>query len=517
MPPITKIWLAVQARKLDDFVRRASTTGLWVATACATFWTVAAAGEPPPSVGPKQAQSDSVAPKNPSPEAEKQGSAEAAPHISGPRELLALYGLDESRLNSFIDGRPIGGDEIESLMRFLFAVRRFSLADIDRGMLRDASWQTFGLAPAEHRGQIVPLSGRVVSVAEEKPLPEIVARFDLPRYYRCSVRLGDNERAATIYALSVPQAWKLDRPLDERIAASAFFVKFAAGGDFADGGGKPLEPVFVAQRLAWHPNTPLGDLEMDQGLFDELSEGGSITNREREAFYQLLAAVGRAGTNELARHARNSPDSLIELLQHPKQHTGELVLVDGIALRALLVRVDDPDIVARFGIDHYYELEMSVDLERPVKLDGELYGSFPVVVCVRQLPSGMPIGERIHEHVRVPAFFVKIWAYRTERTGADEAGRRQIAPLLIGREPLWIQDEVSSGGTYAGAILVGLFVAGIAVLWLVVWRFSRGDARFRDRALARKHESDAGVSLDELALRDPGAVDVRQHESPADT
>lgn len=209
---------------------------------------------------------------------------------------------------------------------------------------------------------------------------------------------------------------------------------------------------------------------MDQGLFDDVREGQRIAQEEREAFYQLLAEAGRTGTRELLQNAKESPDTLIGLLQKPQEHAGELLVVDGVALRATLVRVDDPDVVARFGIDHYYELELSVNLERPVKLDGKLFGTFPVVVCVRQLPAGMPTGEHIHEHVRVAAFFFKIWAYRTETAGADEvANRRQIAPLLVGREPLWIESEAAEGGsTDAGAILVGLFVAGIAGLWFVV-------------------------------------------------
>lgn len=142
--------------------------------------------------------------------------------ISGPRELLDLYGLDASRLQSFVDGRPLAADEIETLMRFLYAVRRFQLDDIDRWTRRDAPWEAFPLAPDEHRGEIVPLAGRVVGVTVETPLPEVVACFDLPRYYRCDVRLGEDARPATIYTLSVPSAWKLDGPLDERISASAF-------------------------------------------------------------------------------------------------------------------------------------------------------------------------------------------------------------------------------------------------------------------------------------------------------
>jgi hypothetical protein len=460
---------------------------------------------------PDLAEAQGVAHPSPSPERPPTPSP-----ISGPRELLKLYGLDESRLQSFVDGRPLGGDETETLMRFLYAVRRFRLADIDRWTLRDASWEDFVLDAEKHRGEIVPLSGRVVRVSVEKPLPEVVARFDLPRYYRCDVRLGADERPATIYTLSVPAAWKLDGPLDERISASAFFVKLATVGEGAEPGGEKFQPIFVTQRLAWHPKTLLGDLNMDLGLFDEVREGRRIAPEEREAFYRLLAAVGHAGTRELLRHSAQSSGALIELLQKPKRHSGELLTIDGVALRAVLVRVDEPDIVARFGIDHYYELAVSVDLPQPVKFEGQLFGTFPTVICVRQLPAGMPTGENIHEHVRVPGFFFKVWSYRTEAAGgADDSSRRQIAPLLVGREPLWIQnEEVGGGASSAAAILVGLFVAGIAALWLVVWLLGRGDARSQASSMVKRCDPEAGVSLDDLRLADAGEPDSRGHESP---
>ncbi len=88
----------------------------------------------------------------------------------------------------------------------------------------------------------------------------------------------------------------------------------------------------------------------------------------------------------------------------------------GEALRAVRVRVDDPDVVRRFGIRQYYEIEV-------VTPDSQ---NNPLVVCVAELPEGLPLGDKIHESVRVAGFFLKSWAYNTAK-GAVANMTRNLA------------------------------------------------------------------------------------------
>ncbi|HEV7224916.1 MAG TPA: hypothetical protein VGN42_19585 [Pirellulales bacterium] len=427
-----------------------------------------------------------------------------APPIADAKEMLELFGVDESKLRAFRDGRPIGPDEEEALWRMLFAARRFGAAEVQRWTHPEKDVGRLSAHPEEFRGEIIEFEGRATNLTIEKPLPEVVERFDLPKFYRCELAIGEERLPATVYALAVPKAWRADQPMNERASVRGFFIKLA--GDE----GAWRRPVFVAQRVAWYPDDELGDLKMDAGLFDELSPRPEVAAEDRECFYQLLAAAGRTSAQELLRRTpRNSP--VAPLFNQPKAQQGKLLALFGTARQALLRRVEDPDIVARFGIDHYYEIE----LDTPDSQNN------PITFCVRELPPGFPKGERIFETVRIAGFYMKKWGYRVDapippnadQAGADQAAagqpadrgdlvRRQLAPLLIGREPLWIP-PIKPDTSWTTTSFALAFVGGIFVLWLVVWRLGRGDDRFH-KQVVRKAALEEGRSLNDLDLEDAG-------------
>ena len=446
----------------------------------------------PPQRQPSSEQTPSQPKKGKQP-----AKAKPAP-IADAREMLELFGVEPSYFAALVDGQPIGPDEEESLWRVLFAVRRFSPGDVFRWTKPQAALEQALEAPADARGEIIELSGRAKKLAIEKPLAEVVDRFNLPRFYRCELEIGEERRPVTAYSLAVPKAWRVDKPLDERCSVRGFFLKLGEDDDQ----GRP-EPIFAAQRVAWYPETELGDLKMDVGLFDELSAKPETGAEDRECFYELLAAAGRAGTQELLR--RTPQDSPVApLFNQPQAQQGKLVALLGTARQAHYVKVEDPDIVARFGIDHFYEIEMSTP-------DSQ---NNPITFCVRQLPQGFPEGDRILETVRIPGFFMKKWGYRVEaplpqlagQPTADADGelvRRQLAPLLIGREPLWIPTEKPDTG-WATTTFVAIFVAGIFVLWLIVWLLNRSDDRFHRQVVLKATNATESRSLDDLGLEDIG-------------
>jgi hypothetical protein len=245
------------------------------------------------------------------------------------------------------------------------------------------------------------------------------------------------------------------------------------------------EPNFVARRIAWYPHTPLGDLGMDAGLFDGLRPG-PLTSRSRECFYQLLAAAGRAERGQLLHRAqadlRQSGEpqvSVVPLFNQPATQRGRLVVLSGTAREVVLIRVDDEDVRTRFGIDHYYQISLFTD---------DSQGN-PLVFCVREIPAGMPTGKgpEFGEYVTAAGFFFNSWAYRSQVSAESPEGgpQVQLAPLLIGRGVVWQPPPPETGHPVASAIAAGLFVLVLSIIWLVLWRHSRGDKRFHDRTLAR--------------------------------
>jgi hypothetical protein len=437
-----------------------------------------------------------------SPTAEPPATQPAAESLSpdSPRELLKLFGIDQAFWNGFVDGRLLDANERENLLRLLYRLQQFGPGVLSQAAQPPEAWQRLVLDPSPYRGEVFSAKGRVQRATREPLTPDEQQRLRLEAWYRCDVTLESGQHAQ-VYAIAVPAEWKLDAPLDERVGFDGIFLKQA--GPVPD--AAPPQDVagtllFAAKRVAWYPQGLLGDLQMDFGLFDTVSDRTRLS--ERECFYQLLAAVKRASPSEidaagrkqlaelreflpklisdpdfagrqrtaarraLARAERNASD-VVPLFNEPDVQRGKLFVVRGDALRAIEIRVTDPDIVARFGIDHYYEVELVTD-------DSQ---SHPIVCCVAELPKDMPRGERIHVPVVVSGFFLKSWAYsagaRAEQEDAELSSKRQLlAPLLIARS----LRQVAVPGSATRGVVTGVGIALVlAVACAVLGWLARGD------------------------------------------
>jgi hypothetical protein len=274
----------------------------------------------------------------------------------------------------------------------------------------------------------------------------VAARFELPEYFRCRMALEGDRRECVVFARAVPSAWEQGVDIDQPAGAAGLLLKF---GETADGRS---EPFFAAARMAWFPDTPLGRLGMDVGLLDDLrpEESGPadgdfaalagshldrfrLTTRNREAFYQMLAAASRAAPGQLeewaaAERTGGASDSVVKLFNDTLSQQGRLVTLAGQAREITEVRVGDDDIRQRFGLDRYYV----VFLFTPDSQDN------PLAFCTRQLPAGLSPGggPRFNEPVRVTGFFFNTWAYRSRETEAAGRAKWQLAPLIIGGTPI---------------------------------------------------------------------------------
>ena len=426
--------------------------------------------------------------------------------ITGPRDLLDRFGIDDSFFAKLVDGEPIDGNEDETLMRIMYRLRDFREVDLEQWARPNPKLAELVKDRDANQGQVYHLVGRVTGIEKLEPIAEVVERFELKHYFRCVMQLEPSGQPAIVFARRVPEAWQNGQPLDARAGAFGVFLKFASNDP------EHPTPVFVARRIAWYPSTLLGTLGMDVGLFDSVENRTRLSGQDREAFYQMLAAVGRAKPGQLIHAAderlkedlpemiRTDKDgqryfSVVPLFNEPAEMRGQLVELMGTARRVVKVRVSDEDIIARFGIDHYYNLFIYTD-------DSQ---DNPLVFCVRDLPQGMPIGDdpQYAETVRVAGFFFKSWAYGVDQGYDAPEGtvhKRQLAPLLIGQEPVWYRREPPARNTLAGAIAGGLFVVMLLGIWVAVWRYNRSDQKFQQETLSRALSGESDVSLNELGL-----------------
>ena len=175
------------------------------------------------------------------------------------------------------------------------------------------------------------------------------------------------------------------------------------------------------------------------------------------------------------------------------------MVFEGTARRAVRVRVDEEDIHERFGIDHYYEMTVFIDLPFKHKDSERVFRSFPIYFCVASLPDGFPQGQQIHENVRVAGVFFKVWPYSSEFSQARGAKLPDFTPLIVGREPVWLRPKREKN-SLTMMIASGLFVLALASVWLVMRRTSRGDVKFRIKTIDRQFEAQPGVSLNDQNL-----------------
>jgi len=417
--------------------------------------------------------------------------------LENPQQWLRAVQVDDSQFAIVTDGRPVDEAEEELLWKLLYWIDRLPLVYVERWIDRRWSMDQLAKDPAGQRGRLLELRGRVQSVEPLVPPPEVAQRLELPRYYRCRFILEPTNQPAVVYATTVPEQWEDGATPDEPGAAAGLFLKLS--------GSNPAEPrpVVAAARIAWYPNNLLGRLRMDVGLLDDVRPRGPIRAEEREAFYQLLAAAGRSAPGELLREARRvlaaagkEAYSVVPLFNEPETQTGRLVCFTGTARQVIRVVVDDPDIRARFGIDHYYHVGVVTEESAP----------HPIYFCVLEVPEGMPrgTGPDFGEQVTVAGFFFKKWFYRPKGKyrnlpdpNAPEV-KYQPAPLMIGRDLIWHPRPKASSNTLAAAIAGGLFVVAVAGIWLAVWYCGRKDRQFERTTVARTLLGEDRLRLEEL-------------------
>lgn len=344
--------------------------------------------------------------------------------------------------------------------------------------------------------ELLALRGRATFVATRKLPPDLAERLGRPAYD--VVRIVD-ERGLIVDVLTpaAPRRWPRWSPIDEPAAALVLPLSVSARPALADlpadAAAWPEAPaglLAAAASLAWLPDTPLGRLGMDYGLFDTVADGQKLVRGDTPAFFALLEAVGR--TDGPAIEAAAPPTDVLALIDPGRkwlpEHRGDPVVIEGSAIRATRVPIDEAFRRDQVGGDHYWELYVFT-VTPLLEVDGRMQNSFPIVCCVRELPPGMPTGDRINEPVRVPGFAFKRYAYTFEAP-REEGGRqvteteRRQTMLVVGPRAAWTPpaaDAGMRGFTVAAGVAAALALAAVFGLGILYgnWSLNRSIRRAR--------------------------------------
>jgi hypothetical protein len=448
------------------------------------------------------------------------------------REIMEKYDIGESQLAGFFDNQPLSPSEEDVLARLLFRLPRIGLENLERWRKPEIQLEQLLVNSTSHRLEVIPLEGRLTGVAKMEVPPELAIRLEFKHYYLARVSLRENSYEGLIALRRVPEYWLTAAELDEPVTLDGIYIKVL------DATAEPPQLLFITRRIRWMPDKPVPELHIgedqlrlarlgfDLSLLEDLRSSNKqpIGDLDREPQYQLLDLVGRVPVSALASNPRKEID-IVALLKEPEKHQGELLAVQGYARRIIKIVVDDPDIRARFGIDHYYEIDVFVDLkkttihfvdekkptppkttgrdeadaqsgeqlqdgakptegtterhQKPAEPKGPIFNNdYPVTIVVRELPPDLKPIDDTRQLIHVDAIFMKTWAYRNNYM-AQFDNRMQVAPLLVGKIAYrvvpprvynWISDVlVGSAMALAGLIIVA-----------VLWWFRSADRTIRE-------------------------------------
>lgn len=410
------------------------------------------------------------------------GGPEAGPAAS-PADYLATWNLDRAARTALEQPGGFEGEKLDVCLRLL---ARLALAPPDAA----AAWRAAALPATAQTGPgdaFVTFEGRATFVASV-PLPPAQAET-ANRPALDLVRVQTASGPIDVLADAVPQAWPRWRRFDEPVSLAGLVVSTAAPRpepppESADGWPDDAATLLVvARRVAWHPATPLGGLQMDYGLFDSVVDGQRLVAGDTDAFYGMLAAVGRGAEGSIEAAAGGVTDA-VPLIDPSRDwfaaHRGDAVTIQGTARRATRIQIDEPRRRREIGGDDYWELFVFVPTSL-IKINDRLQETYPIVCCVRELPAGMPTGQSINEQVRISGFALKRYAYPLPKIqgqdGPDRPAERQETPLVIGKRAIWLPEPSAAGATsLLGWVFLGLAGVVAVVLAFGAWRVAR-DAR----------------------------------------
>lgn len=204
--------------------------------------------------------------------------------------------------------------------------------------------------------------------------------------------------------------------------------------------------------------------------------GGDLTDLPEEyKAYCLALNTARTASNEALAASAQTDVSYAQLFANPERYRGQVIRFRG---RLKRVRSMDPPAFLRDEVPLLYECGI---------FDEKRFGDHPMMAVVTELPPGVVVADDMEIPITIDGYFFKLWRYR-----AGDAWRD--APLLIART---IRPDPGTRSANADdtnhAFTRELVIGAIALFGLTVglmialsWWYRRGDARVRERMVARR-------------------------------
>jgi hypothetical protein len=361
----------------------------------------------------------------------------------------------------------------------------------------EVPWRLGAKGPASPpvvEDRLLRVDGRATFVGVQRLTAEQAVLADRPSLDLVRLVTADGGMVDVVVP-EAPKAW----PRWQRIDEPAFAVGLPLSTTSAPVPGPPPADaatwpdaatgmLMAATGIGWEPPTPLGSLGMDYGLFETVVDNAKLVAGDTAAFYDMLAAVGRAGPGVIEA-AAGKPAAILPLIDPARQwfasHRGDPVTVTGIARRAVRIAIDEEWRRRQVAADHYWELYVFVNTPL-LQVNDRRQDDYPIVCCVRELPAGFPTGDAIGEKVTVSGFALKRYLYplpdldiSSSQGDRETRNQKMATPLLIGRTVSWTPEPSLAGAT---SMLSWVFTAlaaavGLALVYGLWSMNSRGGRR----------------------------------------
>jgi hypothetical protein len=234
------------------------------------------------------------------------------------------------------------------------------------------------------------------------------------------------------------------------------------------------------------PEQPASPRELAPNIVDDLR--GRVKDRTRipdwyqnnpteeaKAYCQALIAANQTSAQAFANSARHDV-TYVRLFEEPEKYRGQVIHSEGRVIRVW--RLDPPGYVKGdvFGINDLYEAWI---------FDREIHGANPVCVVFTQLPSGVPVKEKMDIPVAFDAYFFKRYRYPSKDNDGKDILRD--CPLFIGHTLTvrkvsaaasdGVVRSISSFTTSLVIAVLLMFLGTVGLAVLLSWWYRRGDRR----------------------------------------
>jgi hypothetical protein len=430
-------------------------------------------------------------------------------------KAMELSGLSASETFEVDDGLPIMPED-PILKRLLYRIGKTSAGNLNQWAryAADVDWKSLAEQPRGFRFWVFHRTGKVKTVIPFRYSED--SDDDLLKgFYVAYCESGSGDPFVVI-TRSTCVSWPLDEVFEspQSIAFSGFFYaqielederlklelrskSEVEQADNVDSDDATTEadgnavPVFIANRLAWYPDSVQTSLGVDEsrvalakagvdiGQFDYVRKENSkpLGSRDSDCFFQMLGAVKSLGAG-VPEHKT----SFVGLMNEPIESIGKAVSIEGRVRQCVPVKIQSDDTKQATGLDGYFQVTLFPDLDGQKIVvsnpngEDQVFRRFPVTVCLTELPDGLTPAEMEGKQIALQGFFYRFWSYVSERANQDGVAG-QVSPLVIASQTKVFASSQGQLNLFLGGLLFAMIVGMCLLGWYYSYQRHRGSDR----------------------------------------